>query len=54
MVKLKDLYFPLANRWEVFDNTDMRLLPIAAGGRTLPMTNYAEAAWRRVLKGGEE
>lgn len=54
VVNLKELYFPLANRWEVFDNTDMQLLPIAAGGTTLPTAIYAEAAWRQILKEGEE
>ncbi|MCE0499512.1 MAG: zeta toxin family protein [Methylacidiphilales bacterium] len=47
---LRELYMPLANTWEVYDNSESEPRLIAYGGRVESLTILASETWQQVIK----
>ncbi|MEJ7615797.1 MAG: zeta toxin family protein [Pyrinomonadaceae bacterium] len=44
-----ELYLPLADTWQAFDNSAQSYLPIAAGGSNLPTTINDQQVWQSII-----
>ena len=48
-----ELYMPLANAWEFFDNSDRKLKRVACGGCDKPTTVFDEPIWKSLIQDHE-
>jgi predicted ABC-type ATPase len=47
---LFELYMPLANTWEVYDNSESEPRLVAFGGQTEPTTVIVSEVWQRLIE----
>ena len=50
-VNFLELYLPLADHWEVYENSKMQPCKIASGGSELPITVFAPDVWQVINEG---